>query len=227
MTKFRDQQRKRLLYWLATISYIILIYLCLPITFDLVKWINARASLGKIVNSSIVLILTTFAFAVSLKLLKAKRIKILTGLLSCSFLLMIGLMNIKLPVERIHILEYGFLAVLACGAFQFDFSKRKSAVASLCFAALVGLFDEVIQYYLPNRFFEMRDVMLNVAGAVLGLVFYGIYQGTVQIKFWRNSFTEQVESKSQAPSLPKIVKPSGNFDLSPLPQRTSEMKNKL
>lgn len=73
-------------------------------------------------------------------------------------------------VERFHFIEYGFLALL----FQRVWRDRRG-VASLLLPFLavfmVGTLDEGIQWFVPIRVGEWRDVLLNSVAIVCGLMF--------------------------------------------------------
>ena len=72
-------------------------------------------------------------------------------------------------VERIHYLQYALLAALLRGAFSSD-----GLILALCTA--VGVLDELWQYAaypFYTRYFDFNDVVLNQAGAWLGLVLSG------------------------------------------------------
>ena len=45
----------------------------------------------------------------------------------------------------------------------------------------VGLVDEIIQWYLPNRYGDIRDVMMNSLGGISGL-----WLG--QFLYWENNY---------------------------------------
>ena len=77
----------------------------------------------------------------------------------------------ELPAERIHFLEYGLLAYLAYKALERDIIQKKVLyVLTLFIVSGVSLLDEGIQYLLPNRVGEFRDVALNVVSGVMGLL---------------------------------------------------------
>lgn len=76
----------------------------------------------------------------------------------------------QFPAERLHLMEYGLLAYLFYRALRNDFPSKKAYVLGFLFASVFGFFDEAIQYVLPNRVFEIRDVMTNVMAAGLGLL---------------------------------------------------------
>ena len=48
--------------------------------------------------------------------------------------------------------------------------------ATVGLAASVGLLDEAIQYLLPNRFGDIRDVGFNLLAGVMGLVITTLLQ---------------------------------------------------
>ena len=78
-------------------------------------------------------------------------------------------MNLKLPEERIHLVEYGVLSFFVYRALRFDFSGFALFALTFLMVSGFGFFDEVIQGILPNRYFGWRDVLLNAAGGFIGI----------------------------------------------------------
>lgn len=76
----------------------------------------------------------------------------------------------RYPADRIHFVEYGLLAYLLYRSFRIDFSNAKAYIFGFFVATGFGFLDECIQYLLPNRVFEMRDVITNAAASALGLL---------------------------------------------------------
>jgi glycopeptide antibiotics resistance protein len=76
----------------------------------------------------------------------------------------------RFPAERLHLIEYGLLAFLVFKALLFDFPNAPSYGMAFAFSSLFGLMDEGIQYILPNRNFEWRDVVTNALASALGLL---------------------------------------------------------
>ena len=99
--------------------------------------------------------------SVSLKIL------VVFSLLSYLF----GLYYLKIPEEKIHLIEYGILAFLVFRALQFDL-KKDIYLYGLSFLIVSGFgaADELIQHVLPNRVGDMRDVFLNASSGILGLM---------------------------------------------------------
>jgi VanZ family protein len=74
------------------------------------------------------------------------------------------------PAERLHLVEYGLVSLFLLRALRLDLSSRGAYLASLMLTAVVGFGDECIQWALPQRFFELKDVQLNFISGALGLV---------------------------------------------------------
>jgi hypothetical protein len=73
-------------------------------------------------------------------------------------------------VERLHFVEYGFLTLLFYRAWS---TRRNLAAVLLPLMAvlIVGTLDEGIQWFVPVRVGEWRDVLLNGVAIACGLLF--------------------------------------------------------
>lgn len=74
-------------------------------------------------------------------------------------------------LERIHLLEYGLLAVLFERALRPRHPGRLLPVLALAGVALVSLADEWVQWLTPVRSGDGRDVLLNLWAGVVGFLF--------------------------------------------------------
>ena len=80
--------------------------------------------------------------------------------------------------ERFHLIEYGAVAGLAWGALRARWGPgsgwRQPALGALLVTTAAGWGDELVQAILPNRHYDLRDVLTNaIAGALLLLVLEG------------------------------------------------------
>lgn len=80
-----------------------------------------------------------------------------------------GIVEVDL-VERIHILEYGLLAFLLYWALRPHRGVELVALP-LLWVMIAGTLDEGWQWFVAQRTGEIRDVWLNVAAGVCGLLF--------------------------------------------------------
>ncbi len=76
------------------------------------------------------------------------------------------------PAETIHLLEYGLLAWAALRSAESRLGRPAAWFLALGLLLLAGAGDEVIQYILPGRVGEVRDVLINLAAGLVGLVFW-------------------------------------------------------
>ncbi|MDP6342456.1 MAG: VanZ family protein [Alphaproteobacteria bacterium] len=71
------------------------------------------------------------------------------------------------PEEAIHFLEYGPLGVLIFRALACRIRDYSIYVAAAIVGAMVGMLDETIQWLTPKRYFDARDIGLNLLAIAL------------------------------------------------------------
>ena len=167
-------------------AYIGLIYATLPFGPKLFAFLSKSAgpSLKAYVNAgSIALVISLIA-----SFYPGVKRKRLSHFFGFAFILLIYalLITAYTPIiaEKVHLLEYGLLAYIASRAFKDTASSGKMGqshsarnrhfwdspyFSSLAVIVAVGYCDELIQGFLPNRVYELRDVYLNVLSGLLGL----------------------------------------------------------
>ena len=98
--------------------------------------------------------------------LRSRGIKAVGILLAGASLLFYG-WHLSRPVEKVHLLEYAILGSL----WERSFSGTWGWLLALVAVSLSGIVDETIQYFLPNRVFDVRDIFMNVISGVYGVWF--------------------------------------------------------
>lgn len=83
--------------------------------------------------------------------------------------------NVQFLVERFHYLEYAIVYVLWFRVFRYLFKGILRYGVTLWWSVMLGAIDEGIQYFLPTRVFELRDIFLNVEGVLFGMVAVAIW----------------------------------------------------
>ena len=71
------------------------------------------------------------------------------------------------PEEAVHLVEYGLLGVLLYRALRHHFDDAAVLLAAVVLGALIGIVDELVQFVTPRRYFDYRDVRLNLGASVL------------------------------------------------------------
>ena len=98
-----------------------------------------------------------------------KKYKVNQFLLIISPLLLMMYLSLSLDGwgERIHFVEYAVLGLLISRAV--NVRTLHGIIATCCLITLIGVVDEIIQWFLPNRVGDMRDVFMNSVGGLSGL----------------------------------------------------------
>ncbi|NIM91657.1 MAG: hypothetical protein GTO17_12000 [Candidatus Aminicenantes bacterium] len=73
----------------------------------------------------------------------------------------------RAPEEAVHFLEYGLLGFFLFRALSFTIKDKTIYLAAILIGSLVGIFDEILQWIMPLRYWDLRDVGLNAFSVVL------------------------------------------------------------
>ncbi len=71
------------------------------------------------------------------------------------------------PEEAFHFVQYGVLAILVFRAFSHRIRDPLIYVATAMLCGIAGMTDEFIQWIIPRRFFDFRDILINLTAAIL------------------------------------------------------------
>jgi VanZ family protein len=81
------------------------------------------------------------------------------------------LLNILwIPQEKLHLFEYGFLAFLVYKALKNDVKGGKIYFYTSILVASFGCVDELIQFFVPTRYYDIKDILVNVSSGVMGTI---------------------------------------------------------
>jgi VanZ family protein len=81
----------------------------------------------------------------------------------------------KVPLEQAHLVEYSVLSVLVYLALSRYGQFGSIAGWGLALVVAVGIADEMYQWYLPTRFFDVRDIFVNSISGLLGFALVGLF----------------------------------------------------
>jgi len=79
------------------------------------------------------------------------------------------------PEEAVHFLEYGILSYFIFRALSRKIRDTTVYVSALFFVSFIGTMDEFLQWMMPQRFWDLRDIGLNVFAG--GVFLLGIWKG--------------------------------------------------
>lgn len=160
--------------WALIWAYIAVIYLTLPLMRSLLRWLKQNIGADTLswgLNGLLVLA------AIALLLVALRRGLITTVAIAIP-LAFIGILAFNLPIaeERVHFLQYGLLGLLVVATNRRP--TRLQMVVMVLFVVAVGCVDELIQWWLPNRVGDWRDVGINALagtlGVAMGISLYGV-----------------------------------------------------
>ena len=90
-------------------------------------------------------------------------------------ILIVGLIlawQMRIPEEKIHILEYGVLGWFAARDLISTQKRIRGIILACIFSTFIGISDEVFQAILPYRVFDFRDIGFNSLGGMWGIILY-------------------------------------------------------
>ncbi|OGX08794.1 MAG: hypothetical protein A2Z88_11225 [Omnitrophica WOR_2 bacterium GWA2_47_8] len=158
-------QRKK--YWLGAFVWLGLVYGSIPLVRPVCSFLRDVTPFNVLVNSLVIILLALYLW----QLLSKRKNDAWTIILIVLALgvYAFGLWKIRIPEERIHFVQYGILAYLLHRAVRLDIKGGRAYVISLVIVSILGWIDEIIQSYTPGRFYDNRDVVINVLSAFMGL----------------------------------------------------------
>ena len=181
--------------WVVVGVYTIAIFAATPFLPDLVRLASSRwSSKGVsrfVLSVEISIALLFLVLAAGLLIYGKKRsFLFLTSMVGIFLLSLILYQFLPNPYEFTHLPEYAVLSMLIIWALdkkkvgnvssEKENIKKSSVInnpylLSAFATGIVGTGDEIYQHFLPNRYFTVYDIFLNILGGILGLlVFWGI-----------------------------------------------------
>ncbi len=158
---------------ILVISYVALVYLTLPVMRPVLNFLKAHlgSKFDLLTDATLIVIMASLA----LMLIKSKiswKQYMLAFIVFCIYGYYLKIL--KIPEERIHLLEYGLLSFLVFRVYPSDWSAIFRYWQTFLIVSFIGTLDEIIQYFIPTRVGDVRDIILNIVSGLLGLVLTAI-----------------------------------------------------
>lgn len=158
--------------WGVGAAYVLVIYLTLPLTPLLVRWTIHHIGWTAYrwgVTLFLGLVLASALIGLVRQIPRLSGWGLGVGAVSLEFAALIVAWPALTPAEKLHLLEYGGLSWLIQEALPRDMAPGAQACWTLGIVCVVGTGDEGLQWLLPNRVFEWKDVGLNIVSGAIGL----------------------------------------------------------
>lgn len=161
--------------WLLVLAWTGLILLTIPVARRFQDWLEVRGGLWA--YPALIVLGVGAGGAVLLgRILRAppgRRCRMAAGLaVAGGAAAWIGATQLQAPVEAVHFIEYGVLALVLFRAWRQPAPDVLAYPLSWLSAGLVAWLDEFLQWLMPGRFWDYRDLRLNLlaAGLVLAAI---------------------------------------------------------
>ncbi len=168
--RFSSNRERRL--WFITGSAVVAIYSTLGLAGSIVEELERSGLLSVFFFVAFVFSVLIIIGSAILNKIGSTRIWV-TAAITIVFGMTVLRMGIS-PVERTHIFEYGLLAILIHEALternKNVFTVRWPSLIAIIITILLGFIDEGIQYFIPNRVFDLRDLIFNTAAATTATI---------------------------------------------------------
>lgn len=187
MRVFSSRRERRLWFW--TLAVVVAIYLTLGLTGTLAATLRAYGLLEAASVTGFAIGMFLVAATVVTRGMRIRlggvEIAVTVGVVAAYMLVVLRTMS---PVERSHMIEYGVLGILIYEALAERASHGRRVplpplLAVLATAAL-GVVDEGIQWFLPDRVFDPVDILFNLLAGTMSV---GAVMALAWARRWRRS----------------------------------------
>ncbi|MEA2110165.1 MAG: VanZ family protein [Pseudomonadota bacterium] len=162
---------RRYIPWIIVFGYVVLLYATLGYVRCLSDALRARGILGSVT-------LAIFFLLCGAVLAMLRRLSSFASRLLIVLLLGISVLSsffLPFPEERLHLVEYSILGWLLGRALARSGKWPVCWGVGVLLVWLIGYGDELIQWFLPNRVFDVRDIFLNGIAGMGGLAIFAIF----------------------------------------------------
>ena len=152
---------------MAAAAWAALVLAMVPLVRPLQRWV--AANLGSATFGwAVVLAIVTTTVWLMIRFPAATRLGVAATILATATLALAWTASLwQRPEEAVHLVQYGVLAVLVQRALRERHPDLTAYPSAVLLTLFVGIVDEVIQWMVPGRFWDLRDVALNGGAAFL------------------------------------------------------------
>ena len=168
--------RNRTIKWGIALLYTLLIYYTLPIMPKV--WASLANRTGGYINYLGTVITAVFGVAFVAYLIFGQRerrilVYIWSIIIGSVYAFLLVYLS-EAPAERLHLVEYGLLSYLVFSALKMDIKDRSVYLWGTLIVGILGAVDEGIQWILPERVFQVKDIGVNLLCGGLGQMLIGL-----------------------------------------------------
>ncbi len=95
----------------------------------------------------------------------------------------------EIPEEAIHFLEYGLLGFFIFNALKLKIKDKTIFFSAFLIGCLIGIFDEILQWIVKERYWDFRDVGLNALSS-------GLFQAAILLGIKPKEISQKIQPRS-------------------------------
>jgi len=156
--------------WLWVGCWLLIIYITIPLARTVQEFIKGHG------GSGLFLVATFASFTVAASLLIRSMMRrtlrctplgmLILGVILGLFCFLAWKLRAN-PEESLHFVQYGVLSLLLYRALNHRLHDASVYIVAMALGASFGIFDELIQWVVPRRYFDFRDIGINVTAVLL------------------------------------------------------------
>ena len=167
MPLFTSKRERRL--WIWALVIVVAIYSTLGLARTLADELRNR----ELIDAAFFVGLFLLMGAVLVQGLKKRPSRDEVGIaLAVAGVYLTVMLRMLIPEERSHLMEYSVVALFVHEALLERARHRpvrRPALLAILITSVVGVLDECIQWFLPGRVFDYRDILFNLLAAVMAV----------------------------------------------------------
>ena len=159
--------------WLAVVGWTLLIYATIPLARTIQEEVQAHSGQGLFLWITLVAIGLTAGWTAGAIIRGRLALRPLAAVALASVGLVFAALAWSLhesPEESIHCLQYGVLGWLLLRAVRLEYHGLAAHWAAAMIGIALGIADELIQWLVPERYFDFRDLGINALSVLLAQV---------------------------------------------------------
>jgi len=170
--------KKAFVAWLWVAICTLSIFLVVPLARTIQKFVSARwgrafFGYGVLAATAAAFCILVFALVFRLKVRSPSNYLWLAAVASLYVYFTLQLW--RAPEEAVHFLEYGLLGFFLFRALSLTIHDKSIYPTAFLIGSLIGIFDEVLQWMMPGRYWDFRDAGLNALAT--GLFQVALWEG--------------------------------------------------
>ena len=166
----KPPQIQQWIAWLVVCIWSLMIFLTIPFARPVVEIVSERWDRAVFLYVVLSVVLITFAIVLRhvIRNWSIRLTQLLWLIVTASIFVIYAIqLSKKSPEETIHFILYGALSVLVFQALAIKRHCVTTFFAAAVICGLVGMIDEVIQWLVPQRYWDLRDVWINFFAAAI------------------------------------------------------------